>query len=607
MNKSRFLRAAVRRGSTLLMVLALSACGGGGGGSTPPPAVALDDPDAISEALFEKITVGDIDAQLLPGEPPAASTDSDRPVVSAEAAPVAQPGQTVTLNLQLAAASAIDRLFAKVPGAETYFETAFAEPVGKRGVSAPGKVDATVAFVVAIPLNIRDSGQLCFDISVRDISGRVSLPLRLCIPIDVPSATPTPTAGPTATPTATPTASASPTPTPSAPASPTPTPTASASPTPTPSPGATTVAFVEAAQTAIESGGVVNIGLTINPVSTQSISVPFAVSGTASAADRSVAPSPLVIPAGASNATISVSVVDDDGSEGDETVVITLGTPTGAQLGTPSVHTLTIDDDESDPPAAGTVFVVDDTYRLIRVDATSPQNATLLTIVGVEATQPDNSNPLVLAMDFRPSTGELYLYTSDRRFYRLDTSTGAATLIATTPAAVTTADLLGVDFNPCVDALRVIGSAGENFRLTPSIAFIARDGDLAYANGDVNESSEVAVNAIGYTDCDQGVTTLFGIDTTLDALVRVGSVDGSPVSPNSGQLTTVAELSLGLGGAGQVPLDIDAETGVAYTIDQDGSQTSLLRVNLTTGNLTNLGQIGDGSSDIRVQALAVQP
>jgi hypothetical protein len=593
--------ATLRRGSAAFLALVLSACGGGGGGSTPAPPVPLDDPDAISEALFDKITVGEIAAQLLPGDPPAASSDPARPVISAEAPPIAQPGQSVTLDLQLSSTNAIDRLFAKIPGAETYFETVFEEPLGKGRTLTSAKLEAAVVFVVSIPIDIRESGQLCFDISVRDTNGRVSLPLRLCIPIEVVSATPQPTATPTASTSPTPT----PTATPTASASPTPTPTASASPTP--SPGATTVAFVSAAQTAIESAGVVNIGLTIEPVSAEPISLPFTVSGTASAADRSVTASPLVIAAGASNATISVTLVDDDGSEGNETVVIMLGSPTGAQLGSPSVHTLTIDDDENDPPAQGTIFVVDDTYRLIRFDADSPQTVTILGIEGVEATNPDNSLPLILSMDFRPSTGELYLYTSDRRFYRLDTATAAATLIATTPTAVATDELVGLDFNPCVDALRAIGSAGDNYRLSPSIALIAQDANLAYAAGDVNESSDVAVNSVAYTDCDQGVTTLFGIDTTLDALVRVGSVDGSPVSPNSGQLSTVAQLSFGLGGAGQIPLDIDRASGAAYTIDQDGSQTSLLRVNLSTGALTNLGQIGDGSSDVRVQALAVQP
>lgn len=613
--------AVARRGSAWFLALAVAACGGGGG-SSPAPALPLDDADAVSEALLDKVTVGAVSAQLLPGDPPAASADPDRPVIVSEAAPVAQPGQTVSLDLQLTSSSAIDRLFAKVPGAESFFEAVFEEPLGK---GASGKLDIAVIFAVSIPLEIRQSGQLCFDLSARNLNGRVSSPLRICIPINVPGASPqpsptatatptaspqptsTPTASPTATPTATPTMTPGPSPTPTPTASATPTP--SPSPTPTPSPGVTTVAFAEAAQTAVEPAGVVNVGLTVNPVSSEDISLPFTVSGTATAGDRTVTASPLVIPAGTSNATISVSLIDDDGAEGDETVIITLSAPSGgAQLGSPSVHTLTIDDDEGDPAPQGTIFVIDDTYRLIRFNAGSPGTATFLDIQGIEATLPDNSSPLILSMDFRPATSELYVYTSDRRFYRLDTATATATLIASTPVTVTTDELLGLDFNPCADVLRAIGAEGENYRLTPSIALIARDTDLAYAAGDPNESAGTpGVNAIGYDDCSQGVTTLFGIDTTFDALVRVGSVDGTPVSPNTGQLNTVGELSFSLGGAGQVPLDIDRQNGAAYTTDQSGSQTSLLRVNLATGALTNLGQIGNGSSDVRVQALAVQP
>ena len=41
-----------------------------------------------------------------------------------------------------------------------------------------------------------------------------------------------------------------------------------------------------------------------------------------------------------------ISIVNDEDYEGNETVVVTLGAPTNAELGATYVHTLTIIDDE---------------------------------------------------------------------------------------------------------------------------------------------------------------------------------------------------------------------------------------------------------------------
>lgn len=78
------------------------------------------------------------------------------------------------------------------------------------------------------------------------------------------------------------------------------------------------------------------------------VEVPFSVSGTASdPADYTITASPVTIPAGTTTVDIIVTVIDNEIDESDETVIITLGSPTGAILGTTSVHTLTITDDDT--------------------------------------------------------------------------------------------------------------------------------------------------------------------------------------------------------------------------------------------------------------------
>ena len=59
--------------------------------------------------------------------------------------------------------------------------------------------------------------------------------------------------------------------------------------------------------------------------------------------------SPVIIPAGATTATISITLVDNTIFENLETLELTLGTPIGAILGTITSHTLTILDDDAVP------------------------------------------------------------------------------------------------------------------------------------------------------------------------------------------------------------------------------------------------------------------
>jgi hypothetical protein len=77
------------------------------------------------------------------------------------------------------------------------------------------------------------------------------------------------------------------------------------------------------------------------------VSVPFTLGGTAqSGIDYSgVTSSPLVIAAGQTSATITGTLLSDPGHS--QTLTITLGTPSGASLGSPAVNTLTI----GEPPA----------------------------------------------------------------------------------------------------------------------------------------------------------------------------------------------------------------------------------------------------------------
>src|SRR5688572_353385 len=133
---------------------------------------------------------------------------------------------------------------------------------------------------------------------------------------------------------------------------------------------------------------------------------------------------------------------------------------------------------------------------------------------------------VVMALDFRPATGELYMIGSLNRLYVLNTSTGAATQVgssgAFTLAGVGSGTTIGFDFNPTVDRIRVVTSEEQNVRLNPATgALAATDTPLAYAVGDVNQGVNPTIVASAYTNNVPGATTtaLYGIDTDRDALV----------------------------------------------------------------------------------------
>jgi hypothetical protein len=119
---------------------------------------------------------------------------------------------------------------------------------------------------------------------------------------------------------------------------------------------ATVVAWNKATETVDETNGPLVVLLAVaasTPPGT--VSIPFTLGGTATlGTDYTLqgTSSPLTI-SGGTSATLLLSINDDTDSEGDETIVVTLGSPTGAVAGTPSAFTLTITDDDGGAGGAG--------------------------------------------------------------------------------------------------------------------------------------------------------------------------------------------------------------------------------------------------------------
>lgn len=111
------------------------------------------------------------------------------------------------------------------------------------------------------------------------------------------------------------------------------------------------VQFTATSSNGSESVTPANLQVSLSVTSAVDVTVLYTITGgTASnTIDYTVPGNLLTIPAGAASADIPLSVVGDLLDENNETVVVTISSPTGGILGANTVHTYTINDDDAQP------------------------------------------------------------------------------------------------------------------------------------------------------------------------------------------------------------------------------------------------------------------
>jgi hypothetical protein len=251
------------------------------------------------------------------------------------------------------------------------------------------------------------------------------------------------------------------------------------------------------------------------------------------------------------------------------------------------------------PAPSGSIVVLGQDNALFFV---YPNNPTVVLdsklIWGVQA------GTTIIAISFRPATGQLFARGDDNRLYVISTATGFADLVS---GFVTggTGSFFGMDFSPTSDRIRIVTEGESNFRLNPSDSFSTIDTNLNPAGN---------VVAVSYTNSFAGAvsTTLYGIDSTSSSLVMIGGLDGSP-SPNSGAVTTVGPVGVTVFTNTGTPffgLGFDISPGgIAYAampfLDTNGiASTGLYTINLTTGAATLVGPLVGGGP---IRAISVAP
>jgi hypothetical protein len=293
---------------------------------------------------------------------------------------------------------------------------------------------------------------------------------------------------------------------------------------------------------------------------------------------------------------IAFAAIATPGSRSSGLFTLNLGSGQASQIGTigggEPVVDLAVEALQPRPDPRQTVIALSESNKLLLFSSVAP--GAILRQQQVTGLQPGEK---LVGLDFRATDGKLYAVGSSSLLYMVDLRSGQATLVGNGQpfSPLLEGQAFGMDFNPVPDRIRFVSNLGQNLRLNPDTgAVAANDGRLAYAAGDANAGRTPAVVGAGYTNNRVGatMTTVYVIDTAQDVLVTLGSPNGSPVSPNTGQLFTVGSLGLNAATAG---VDV-AQSGAAYaTVTGSGAASSdFFSVNLQTGELTRLGSIGGG-------------
>ena len=262
-----------------------------------------------------------------------------------------------------------------------------------------------------------------------------------------------------------------------------------------------------------------------------------------------------------------------------------------------------------------TVYAVTERMELIRFKSDRP--GAVLDRRALSGLAPGES---LRGIDYRVARGVLFALADSGRLYTVDTAQGRLTPVAAAapqPWPVQ-GQVVGFDFNPTVDRIRVVSSSAQSLRLHPETNAVVDgnanepglqlDGTLHYVAGDRHAGRTPEIAGVGYTynKKDEKITTNYAIDRAVGALLMQGSQEGvTPViSPNTGQLRTVGLL--GTGALSEAHFDISDVANTALLAARVAGQvrTRLYQVDLASGQARDLGVVAGGE---RLLGLAIEP
>lgn len=202
------------------------------------------------------------------------------------------------------------------------------------------------------------------------------------------------------------------------------------------------------------------------------------------------------------------------------------------------------------------------------------------------------SGERLIGIDFRATDKMLYGVSNQSKIYSINLTTGAATAASATPFSESVnGSAFGVDFNPTVDRIRVHSNQRQNLRLHPDTGeLLAVDGTLTYLEGDSGFDTPPVLVGTAYTNPVPNAqsTALYAIDSDDNNLVMLPS-------PNEGGVQTVGPLGFDVSDAAALDITV---AGDAFAVLQVAGRSAVYSINLSTGQATAVGNVGNGQEQI---------
>ena len=341
-----------------------------------------------------------------------------------------------------------------------------------------------------------------------------------------------------------------------------------------------TVAFTATSSSASEGTTPANLQLTLSAASGRNVTVDYMVTGgtaTGSGTDYTLASGTATITAGNTTTNIAATIVDDSTGESNETIIVTLSSPSNATLGSNTVHTYTITDNDSSKivltsyPSSVTAGSWTTVYTVQRQDATGNPITTGTTTITASSDSDGAEKEFNVSASPPPAppAGGSFTVTitngnSSANFYHYDEKAGSWTVSVS--ATGLTGDSKSLSVNPASTSyLKVTGTASMTAAGTNELTITAYD---TYGNVATGYAGSKSLTFSGPANATSGTVptvegTNIGSSTSVSFTSGVSASNAATLIAYKAESTTVDVTDGSVNSMGSASLDLDLTVNAA--------------------------------------------
>ena len=314
---------------------------------------------------------------------------------------------------------------------------------------------------------------------------------------------------------------------------------------------APTVVLSASAESVVEDGSAITLTATLSGVADEDVTVPIDTSGTATEGTDYAAISDITISAGSTTGTATITPTDDSVSEGAETLIVSLGTLSGADATAGSTSSLTLSFVDDDVPnitlTASTTSIAENSGSSITLTVTTSMIATEDIVVSLAAAGTATSGTDYTALpssltiaagdttkttSFTPTDDSLYDATSDETVIISISSVSGGNALGSGDQSVT----LTITDN----------ESAPTVTLASNVASVDEDGGSATITATLSvatyEDVTIALTGAGTATPDTDYTYTSSI--TISAGSTTGTASGASIADAIYEGDEVAEVSI---------------------------------------------------------------